>query len=57
MLFFLVIDVIMLQAGLWRIEAAYLLGLVLFLPALTITKVYLWRVARQLSEDGILPHY
>ncbi len=55
--FFLVIDILMIQAGMWRLEAAYLLGLVLFLPALTITKVYIWRVARELSKNGVLPQY
>jgi len=29
----------------------------LFLPALTVTKVYIWRVARALSENGVLPQY
>lgn len=54
---FLVIDIVMIQAGMWRLEAAYVLGLVLFLPALTVTKVYIWRVARVLSDNGVLPQY
>lgn len=54
---FLAINEIMLRTGLIRIELAYLFGLVLFLPALTIAKVYILRIAVKLAENGVLPQY
>lgn len=57
MLVFLAIDWVMLKTGFWKIEAAYFFGVVLFLPALTITKVYIFRVAAKLCKNGILPQY
>jgi len=54
---FLIINEIMLRTGLINIQLAYLFGLTLFLPALTIAKVYIFRVASKLAENGILPQY
>ena len=57
MVVFLAINEIMLRAGLIRLELAYLFGLILFLPALTLAKVYILRVAIKLAENGVLPQY
>lgn len=57
MFVFLVINQIMIYAGLWILELAYLFGLVFFLPALTWAKVYICRIAAKLGKNGVLPQY
>lgn len=57
MILFLTIDYLMLRAGLINTQLAYLLGVVLFLPALTIAKVYMFKIAAKLANNGILPQY
>lgn len=51
---FTIIDRILFFASTWRPEVAYVLGIVLFLPALTWTKVYIVYIVEALKKHGIL---